>query len=622
MARIIRRRTPAPAAPASTPVSLIAATQPVSMGKSQAGSSSRDATAWKADAWDYYDMVGELRFVCQWLENSLSRCALIASTIDPKTGQPTGQCDDQLAVETVADIAGGPAGQAALLGHLATFLTVPGEGFVAIIHPTDAEGRTCEEWHVLSESEVKKKSSGGIELTLPTGEKYEFNSDTDTIERVYRPHPRRAIDSDSPVRACLPILREIVRMGQNIEAAGKSRNAGNGLLVLPKELSMPAAAMAPTAELPPPADPDAPGLPLPPIPQTEVPVTATDVMVNLKTTMETAISDPSAAAALVPIVLQGPGEFLDKIRHITFASDITETSLKTREAATRRLAMSLDVPAEVLLGLSQGNHWSSWMVDESAIKTHIIPLMTLICDSLTAAILRPMLAMQQHPDPESITLWFDPSGLTLRPNRAEDAKQAFDRGAISSDALRRELGFADTDAPKAPVDSEQQKAMALELVKAAPALLPVLAPLLGLPIDAAGLAPAPVAGPVPAGESAPIPIRSAAAVRVAATMAARRLMEVTGKRQMTREVRGKLRDVAPGDIHHELNELLGPTKEFASRMIQEPDRRELEVAAWEAGAHPVRFTGLVTRKVVSAIDFGSRASDIEFTDEELLRCLP
>ena len=98
-------------------------------------------------------------------------------------------------------------------------------------------------------------------------------------------------------------------------------------------------------------------------------------------------------------------------------------------------------------------------------------------------------------------------------------------------------------------------------------------------------------------------------------------MDLTGKRQMTREVRGKLSDVVPGDIHHERNELLGPTKEFASRMIQEPDRRELEVAAREAGAHPVRFTGLVTRKVVSAVGFGSRASDIEFTDEELLRCV-
>ena len=152
------------------------------------------------------------------------------------------------------------------------------------------------------------------------------------------------------------------------------------------------------------------------------------------------------------------------------------------------------------------------MVDESAIKTHIIPLMTLICDSLTAAILRPMLAIQGHEAPESITLWFDPSGLTLRPNRAEDAKEAFDRGAIGSEALRRELGFADTDAPPAPDGEKQQRELTIELVRAAPTLLPLLADVIGLPINREALAPgSPCETPPVDGGNAPTPARAAAA---------------------------------------------------------------------------------------------------------------
>ncbi len=610
MALLSRRRRAA--LPTAEPISLLAAAAPVDGGAKSSGSGGRDS-AWKTDAWDYYDRVGELRFVCAWLEHSLSRCALIASTVDPATGQPTGECDDPVAVDTVADIAGGPAGQAAMLGRLATFLTVPGEGYIAIIH-RDIDGRTVEEWHVLSESEIKKKGGSTVELELPDGHKHVMDPDVDTLERIWRPHPRRALDSDSPVRACLPILREIVRMGQNIEAAGKSRNAGNGLLLLPKEMSMPTGT-APRAEAPPASDPDAPGLPVPPPPAVK-PVTANDVMIALKTAMETAISDPSSAAALVPIILSSPGEHLDKVKHITFASTLTEVSLKTREAAIRRLALSLDVPAEVLLGLSQGNHWSSWMVDESAIKTHIVPLMVLICDALTVAVLRPMLKLQGHPDPDSITLWFDPSGLTLRPNRSEDAKEAHARGAISTEALRRELGFSDSDAPPALDDTEKQRALAIELVKAAPTLLPMLADTIGLPITTTAAAPA-EAGPTPDATGGNPPIPDTAAVRVAAAMAARRLMEVTGKRRRTRGNLPNLAEVEACDTHQALGGTDNPV-----RYMRPDDRREVVAAADTCRADRNRLAALVVGRVSQAIHDGLPATAITFTDAELRAVLP
>lgn len=433
---------------------------------------------WKIDAWDAYDHIGELRYVCQWIANALSRVTLYAADVDPTTGRPTTTpTDNTTAAQIAADIAGGPAGQAAMLSRLATYLTVPGEGWIAVILRTTPTGSTNEEWHVLSGDEIINRA-GRIQLRLPDTD-HPFNPETDILTRVYRPHPRNARESDSPVRASLPVLHEIRRMTAAIEGAAKSRLTGNGILLLPHEISMPVTE-------PPRADPDAPGLPPTDTAPTsrERQVTAQDVMVQLQQVMTTAIQDPTSAAAMVPIVLKAPGDTLDKIRHLRFESDVTETSLKTREAAIRRLAISLDVPPEVLTGVGGTNHWNAWSIDESSIKTHIAPMMTIICEALTEAVLRPLLD-NAGIDPTTITLWYDLTDLALHPDRGEDAVAAFDRGAIGAPTLRRALGFTDDDAPTQDMTDADRRQLAVELIKGAPSLTPLLAEIVGLPINTA-----------------------------------------------------------------------------------------------------------------------------------------
>ena len=150
--------------------------------------------------------------------------------------------------------------------------------------------------------------------------------------------PRNSRRTDSPTLSSLDVLKEIITTTAAIHGAGKSRLAGNGILLLPQEISMPMAA-------PPTGDPDAPGLPAPEQPVMEDrQVTAQDVMGQLQQVMTMAIQDPSSAAAMVPIILKAPGEHLDKVRHITLESEVTEMSLRTRDSAIRRLALSLKVP--------------------------------------------------------------------------------------------------------------------------------------------------------------------------------------------------------------------------------------------------------------------------------------
>lgn len=477
----------------ASPSAITAAASPVNITATST-TKVADTGGWKQQAWEAYDTVGELRYVCQRIANSLSRVSLYAADIDEASGRPTSTpTDNEAAAAIVRDIAGGPAGRAALISKLVTHLTVPGEGWITVITRT-TDSIQVEEWHVLSAEEIVSRGSQ-VTLKLEDGTEHTFNPAQDLLTRVHRPHPKNSRESDSPTRAALPILNEISRTTQAIDGAGKSRLAGNGILLLPSEISMP------VTEAPQP-DPDAPGLP-PGGPVTvEKSVTAQDVMVQLQQVMTTAISDPTSAAAMVPIVLKASGEHLDKIRHIRFESDVTETNLATRDRAIHRLALSLDIPPELLTGVGSTNHWNAWAIDEDAINTHFAPLMTIIVDALTQAILRPLLAAAGH-DPDRYTVWFDLSDLAQKPNRSAHALEAHERGAISLETLRKELGFTDNDAPTADMDAAQQRQLAIQMLSKAPSLLPMLAPLLGLPVNLdAGLAPTPPSSPSPAPDSA------------------------------------------------------------------------------------------------------------------------
>lgn len=446
---------------------------------------------WKTRAWDAYDSVGELRYIATWTGNALSRVRLYAADVSA-AGQPSSLATDTPDVaQIVASIAGGPTGQAEMLNRLGVHLTVVGESWLAMITREEPGGEIYEEWHVLSADEITNRA-GTITFQLEDNTRYTYKPDTDLLIRVHRPHPRNSRLSDSPVRAALPSLEEINRASSTIDGAGRSRLAGNGILVLPNEISMPVSG-APTG------DPDAPGLPASPGHPMDRGVSASDVMVQLQKVMTTAISDRSSAAALVPIVMKAPGDVIDKIRHIRFESDLTETALHTRDSAIRRLAMALETPAEVLTGVGETNHWNAWSIDEATIKTHIAPLMKIICHALTRCVLRPILKTQGL-DPDAYAVWFDVSDLAKPPNRAEDAVAAFDRGAISPDTLRQSLGFSDDDAPATVLADGDQRQLALQLVKAAPSLLPYLSDILGITLTpgASPLASTPGASPAPA----------------------------------------------------------------------------------------------------------------------------
>src|SRR5690625_4661231 len=86
--------------------SLTAATTPVSLSGNTRKTTSNQKNTGASTAWQYYDTVGELSYVCRWLGNNLSQVKLMASDLD-ENGDPLGSTEDSTAAKIVADIAGG-----------------------------------------------------------------------------------------------------------------------------------------------------------------------------------------------------------------------------------------------------------------------------------------------------------------------------------------------------------------------------------------------------------------------------------------------------------------------------------------------------------------------------------
>lgn len=388
---------------------------------------------WQIRAWELYHLVPEVRFAATYIANAMAGALLFAGR-RADDGTIEAAPDGHRATEIVSEIAGGPDGQSDLLKSFGKHLTVPGEGWIVIRPNTEVRNPEVpedgHEWRVLSVREVRQQNGKlqaeieGEPVEIPAGDPEGLDADAPVAIRVWEPDPERAIEADSPVRSSLDLLEELLLLNAAVKAIARSRLTGRGILLVPK------------------------GTKFPTLPQNGG--TEDDLIETLMIVAETAIREPESAAATVPIILEVPAESISDFKLITFESNFDELALKLREEAIRRFATGLEMPAEILLGLGDINHWGLWGLTAEAIRLAIEPRLATVCRALTQQWLRPILEAEGVEDWDRWLVWYDSSPLRVRANRSETALQVYDRGVISDEALRRETGFDDDDAPDAP----------------------------------------------------------------------------------------------------------------------------------------------------------------------------
>lgn len=377
---------------------------------------------WQVECWRLYDCIGELHFAAGWVGSACSRVRIYVAEVD-ELGRVGEEVEGNSKIEAIADtLFGGPAAKAEALRSIGIALTVAGECYlIGLARNTAANRDTRDKWLVVAPSELKRIGDN-LQLRRGRADWIDINPGRDIVIRLWTPHPRMMDLADSPTRAATPILLELERLTRYVFSQIDSRLIGAGILPIPSGLTFPRA--------------------------DGTIGDAGDLLMELTEAAKASLTGEGSAAGVVPILVEMPQEAISamKDKPISFESVMSEHAKELRDEAIRRLALAMDMPPEVMSGTGETNHFNAWHIEESAVKIHIEPLMTRICDGLTQAYLRPALKALGE-DPDRFCLWYDTAPLTVRPNRLQDTLNLYERGIVSAEAVRRAGDYKELDAP-------------------------------------------------------------------------------------------------------------------------------------------------------------------------------
>lgn len=416
---------------------IVAAAIPLTEPEGRAAWNARsNNVAWQQEAWRMYDTVGEVRFAFNWLANAISRADMFAAPEDQETGKLGDPTEDVRVQRVVAGILGGHKQRPQLLQTMALHWLVSGETYV-LIRPTD-DPEAPDEWIVLPAQKIQVQGDRWSYTDPVTMAKTAIRPGTDMLIRIWSPHPFEQSQSDSSMRAALPILQEIEKTSQNIAARLDSRLSGNGILIMPQGMSFPSK--------------DG---------------TSSAFVADMIKAASIGIEQPGSAAAQVPIMLQVPDELVGSIQHLDLVTEFEAGVVELRETGIQRLGRALDMPKEVALSQTgDSNHWSAWQVEEMTYKIHIEPLLRMFGSAITSGYLAPVLATMGVTEPMVID--WDISEVTAAPDRSEDLKYLYEHQLISDDYMRSQFGIPDDAIPS---DKERQYQLAVRMLEGAPTLL-------------------------------------------------------------------------------------------------------------------------------------------------------
>lgn len=417
----------------------------------RAHEAARINSSWQRRSFMYYDALGEIKYAAAFYAR-LSKLELYVGewTVDAngeRSLQPTKNERARAALDRIRD-PGGSGSRSGLLGSYGRIKFLAGEGYLFFTKDDDG----IEKWEFLSTSEIRLNplgTDGGRasyqRVRAPSLAPEEYRDpgedEWDDVQaqeaiayRFWRRHPQYSEWPDSPMKGVLDVCEELLIADREVRANSLSRLAGNGILFLDDRIS----------ELPPQplegADPDDD-------------VASDPWLDDLTAAMLEPMQDEGAAERVVPLVTRvtvplEPGlKLQDCIHHLRLvdASQLDAARGKRLEAI-QRIALGLEMPAEVLTGLSNANHWTAWEISDDAWE-HLEPFAQELVDDLTSGYLLPTLKADGLPDWDNFSVMYDEARLRTEPEKSKDAKDLHKEGVLSDEALRTATGFTEDDAP-------------------------------------------------------------------------------------------------------------------------------------------------------------------------------
>lgn len=409
----------------------------------------RQYTQWQDVAWAHYERIGEVHFGFNLVANVFSRIRLYAASVADYEQVPVplgevakDQINEDLSrqADTLMSELISNSMASAVMRPFALNFSVPGECYLTNIKE--------EGWCIKSTSEIKPVDRGFKYTATRSSTTSEKILPLNTyVARIWRQHPRWSREPDSSMVGVADPCEELLMLSRLIRSATRSRlNAG--MLFVPDGLQV--AAATPTGEDDPLDDND------------QMPDQGNTFVSSLIESMVTPITDESSVASVVPMVTTGPAEYGDKIKYITFTRESDQWLVERSDRALDRILQGIDLPKDLVAGLSNVKYMNAIVIDESLYKAHIEPMAVVLADALTEVYLRPMLKSRGFSDEDvnQVAVWYDPTEVVVRPNRSSDATVGVDHYYLSPSVWRREHGFSENDSP-----TEQELAAMLVTTK-------------------------------------------------------------------------------------------------------------------------------------------------------------
>ncbi len=392
----------------------------------------------------YTKLIPELNYASRFYSKMLKRVRIYPALRDEQDQtQPITSGPPVDLLDRIQDPGGG---RSQLLGNYGRLMFIAGEGVLF-----GRELKTDDErWSFVSSSEVQMAEDKIIWKAREGATPREYTLDQAVGYRMWFSSPEFSGEAESPMQAVLEIAEELRILTKAVRATAVSRML-NGILKVPSEVSFGS---------------DEPGVDDDP--------EENQFLADLIDHITGAIENAGTAEAASPFLAEGASEFLPMLEWMAThdpANDYLEKDL--RSEAVNRLAVGLDMPPEILKGLSDANHWAARQIMHDAWRSHGASIAEQFCDDLAEAYLRPALREASFGDWKKVVVAFDEADVVVSPDRSEDADRAFDRLSVGWEGHRKLKGIPESMAPKgAPeLNSEDEFKVMLAMKMREPAFL-------------------------------------------------------------------------------------------------------------------------------------------------------
>lgn len=394
-------------------------------------------------SWLNYRRIGEVRY-------AVARSAKIAGYTELRGvrvdtgGQVIGEAGDgSVVAEIVAGIYSRFGGTRGLMERYYTLRKVLGEAYLMRLR----ESEDVDGYWFLSPSEISSESvtpyvtsqraAQNKDITWVTSRRHAANGNRESFQRriqsrdflgrIWQPDGEYLDDADSPMQSINDMCEMLHMLTENIKGRLQQRFALAGILLIPNEISDAAI----SGEMP------------------KGNLYSTDKVLNyLIHVMTRNVMRHDSPIAQVPILLKGPADVLEKVRHLVLDQQVHETDLKLRGELIQRILDALDQQKQAVQGGEGTNHWGMWAVSDEERRITVQPDIEAACHAFTRMILwrelkeRKWTAGRIRP----WRVWYDLSSAAVKSNMGEDVRQAWDRGWVDAEYARGIMGAKSTDA--------------------------------------------------------------------------------------------------------------------------------------------------------------------------------